>query len=235
MINEFEASLIEKKFFTPDVLFLKFKLREGKLSFSAGQYLQLKIGDQRRCYSIASPEHLKDSFEFVIRLLPEGLASNFFRDLKVGEFAKFLGPFGVFTLKSNDKNKIFFAGGTGIAPIRSQIFTLFHKNCKASLILFWGLKTKESVYFFEEFKKLSENYKNFSFKICLDEEKDFSNLDKNYFFEGRVQNAFLEWKENRNLNEFEYYLCGPPKMVEALKEFLLNLGIQKENVVFERF
>jgi ferredoxin-NADP reductase len=32
-----------------------------------------------------------------------------------------------------------------------------------------------------------------------------------------------------------YYLCGPQKMVDALRQVLEELGIQKENVQFENF
>ena len=240
MIQEIEARFLEKRNLAPAVWLLKFGLLKPKgLEFLAGQYLLLKLNNQRRAYSIASPNYLKDSFELLVKFVPGGLASTFFKNLKGGEKANFLGPFGFFRLKSKEKNKIFFAGGTGLAPIRSQILSILkEKNNLPKLILFWGLKKREEVYFFEELKNLSQKYQNFVFKICLDQEKEFKGLDKNFFFEGRVQMAFLDFLEKSkisNLNDFEYYLCGPPAMIVALKEFLSQKEIKKENIIFEKF
>lgn len=235
MIEGFKAKLIEKTNLAPNIWLLKFSLENKTLNFLAGQFLQLKIGDQRRCYSIASPEYVKDSFELLIRFVPGGLASTFFQNLKIGEMADFFGPYGVFTLKTKEKDKIFIAGGTGISPIRSQILTILKEERRLNMFLFWGLKSKAEIYFFEEFKKISEKDLNFHFKICLDQEKEFSDLSPKYFFKGRVQGAMLDFLEGKDLNSFEYYLCGPPPMVEDLKEFLSNKGVERENIILERF
>lgn len=241
MIKEFETKLLIKKNLAQDVWLFKFELiNPQKIEFVSGQYLLLKINNQRRAYSLASADYLKSSFEIVVKLLPEGLASNYLRNLKIGDKSFFLGPVGFFTLRTKDKNRFFFAGGTGIAPIRSQILSILTRGNKnlGKLNLFWGLKTKKDVYFFEEFKELSEKYPNFKFQICLDQEENFELLDRNYFYQGRVQQAFLNFLKNSpplNLNDFEYYLCGPPAMVDALKEFLGQQGIKRKNLFSEKF
>lgn len=238
--KEIKARLLKKKEVADGVWFFRFKMVEPReLDFSAGQYLLLEIGEQRRAYSIASPDYQKNFFELIVRILPQGLGSNYLKGLKIAQESKFLGPMGFFTLKSEDKSKIFFAGGTGIAPIRSQIFSfLRQKKTQTNLILFWGLRNKDAVYFFEEFSDLERENPNFTFKICLDQKKDFKQLDRAHFFQGRVQSAFLSFKKERlssDLNNFEYYLCGPPAMVRGVREFLLKQGVKQENIFFEGY
>jgi Na+-transporting NADH:ubiquinone oxidoreductase subunit F len=236
MPKVFKAKLIEKKEIAPRVLHLKFFIENDELGFIAGQFLQLRVSGQKRYYSIASPPKEKKTFEFVAKLVVGGAASTFFEKAKIGEEAEFFGPFGSFTIKSKDKDKIFLATGTGIAPIRSQIFN-FLPEAKVSLFLFWGLKKRNDVYFFDEWKKLNENYSNFYFKICLDQEENLEGLDEKYFAKGRVQENLLKFLKEKNLKigDFEYYVCGVPAMVEDTINFLLKEGVRKENIFFERY
>jgi Na+-transporting NADH:ubiquinone oxidoreductase subunit F len=231
----FKAKLIEKKEIAPRVLLLKFFIENEELDFIAGQFLQLKVSGQKRYYSIASPPKEKKNFELVVRLVEGGVASTFFKKAKIGEEAEFFGPLGSFTIKSKDKDKIFLATGTGISPIRSQILS-FLPEAKTSLFLFWGLKTRKDVYFFDEWKKLSESYSNFYFKICLDQEENLEGLDEKYFAKGRVQENLLKFLKEKNLKigDFEYYICGVPAMVEETINLLSRDGVKKENIFFEK-
>ena len=147
-MQNYQAKLLRKEQIAPDVLFLKFELHPGQqLEFIAGQYLILLVptptGDPaRRLFSIASSDSQKESFELLVKLMPEGLASDYFRGLEIGDSAYFQGPAGLFTLKSEDKQKIFLATGTGIAPVRSQISSYLEKDGLSELFLFWGLKNR---------------------------------------------------------------------------------------------
>lgn len=237
----FKTKLVKKEQVAPDVLQMKFELQDNKqLNFTAGQYLILMLGQERRLFSIASASYQKDNFELLVRLLPEGVASNYFRALKIEEFSYFQGPAGFFVLKPTEKPKIFLATGTGIAPIRSQIFSYLEPGGKADLFLFWGLKRRGDVYLFDELKYLKQSFPNFNFQICLDLEQDFGGLDVDHFVRGRADKGFLDFiKEGRvskqQLNDYEYYLCAGREIVEALKTFLAGLGVNKENVFFDKF
>ena len=127
----FKTTLINKQQLAPDIWQFRFQLdNPPELNFAPGQYLILIMGEQRRLYSIASSDSLKDNFSLIVRLLPDGVGSNFLRSLEIDGRAFFQGPAGFFTLRSQDKPKIFLATGTGIAPIRSQIFSLLEKGGK---------------------------------------------------------------------------------------------------------
>jgi len=237
-----KTTLSSKQQLAPDVWLFRFDLSQGQqLNFAAGQYLILMIGEeQRRLYSISSPVDQKDSFELLVKLLPQGVGSDYLRALEPGQRAFFQGPAGLFTLRSIDKAKVFLAAGTGLAPIRSQIHSYLNQGGQAQVFLFWGLKRKADLYLFDELRGLTSRHPNFHFVVCLDQEDKFLGLDVDLFHRGRVDRAFTEFVKERKLdqkqlNEFEYYLCSGREIVEALKIFLESLGINKENIFFDKF
>jgi Na+-transporting NADH:ubiquinone oxidoreductase subunit F len=42
-------------------------------------------------------------------------------------------------------------------------------------------------------------------------------------------------KKHPEPEEIEYYLCGPPMMIDAVKKMLDDLGVPEENVMFDDF
>jgi NAD(P)H-flavin reductase len=256
MIHNFSTRLVKKKQLTTNIFLFHFQLIEPKtIDFKAGQYLMLKINDQWRLYSICSPDFIKDSFELVVEIVERGLGSTYLNNLKTGSYVNFQGPAGVFTIKRDDRDKIFLATGTGIAPIRSMITSNFQfpiskqvSNFQSPItkhFLFWGLRTRNDVCFFDEFKKFSGENQNFKFQICLSREKDFVGLDNHYFILGHINDGLLDFFNTRMselritnyelLNGYDYYICGGRDVVISMVEFLQKQGIRKENIFFEKF
>ena len=248
MITSFKTLLSRKKQLAKDIFLFRFQLLEPKeIDFKAGQYLILKINDQSRLYSIASPNFQKDSFELLMEIIEGGLGSTYLSNLKIGDQAVFQGPAGVFTLKESPRPKIFLATGTGLAPIRSMIKSILNFKFKIpNLYLFWGLKTYQDTYLFEELKQLSnESMDKFTFKICLSQEKNLEligNEDREYFAPGRIQNSLEsvifgnnQLKSEENLANFDYYLCGSRQVVESLRQYLEEKKVPKEQIFFEKF
>ena len=52
------------------------------------------------------------------------------------------------------------------------------------------------------------------------------------YHNGLINEAFLK----ANIDDFSkhFYLCGPPKMVEALQECITKLGAEPEGIIFEK-
>jgi len=261
MLISYQTQLTKKINLAGNVYLFEFSLIEPKeINFFAGQYLILSVPynteSVSRMYSIASPPWQKNSFELVVELVEGGVGSSYLKNLKIGDKVLFKGPAGMFTLKKTDKNKIFFATGTGIAPIRSMIMesqkSLFDSKgktksklvkTKSNLVksqnfLFWGLRKKQDVYFLEEFKKIAEEDKNFEFKICLSREERLDSVDNHFFYLGHVDYVFekeLYPKIKNSIANFEFYLCGGRVVVESIRQFLLQKNIPQSSIFFEKF
>jgi ferredoxin-NADP reductase len=243
MLILYQTQLTKKINLASNVFLFEFSLIEPKeISFLAGQYLILLIpykGETiSRLYSIASPPGQKNSFELVVELIEGGVASTYLKNLKINDQVLFKGPAGMFTLKETSKNKVFFATGTGIAPIRSMIMESQKLEVKSQKFLFWGLRKKEDVYFLEEFKKMKEEDQNFEFKICLSKETSLSKVESDFFSLGHVDSVFekeLFPKIKETIFDFEFYLCGARAVVESLRQFLLQKNIPQSVIFFEKF
>jgi len=217
-------------------LLLKFLLLEPQeIYFQAGQYLILKINNQSRLYSIFSSPRSKNSFELMVKLLPGGLGSEYLNNLKINDRVNFQGPAGTFVLQENKKDKIFLATYTGLAPLWSMINDYYENNFNSSLnfCLYWGLRNFKETCLLKELKELSQHKSGFQFFLCFSQEKNLigiSEENRKYFKLGRINNA-LEQIDNR----FDYYICGSRQVVTGLNQFLLEKGIDPQNIYFEKF
>jgi NAD(P)H-flavin reductase len=234
MLSTYQTILSQKTRLNDDTYLFNFELIEPKeIIFKAGQYLVLKINDQSRLYSIASPNINKNNFELIVQIIPGGLASNYLSGLKIKDKVNFQGPAGEFILKENNKSKIFLVTGTGIVPILSIIKSEFSiTNYQFSVNLFWGLKTYRDIYLFDQLRELTL-LKRIQLKICLSREANLNIVpeqDKKYFALGHIYDSFDQFIEN-----FDFYLCGGRQVVESLRLFLLSKNIKQENIYFEKF
>lgn len=266
MIITYQAKLLSKTKLAPEVDLFKFsRPPDNNWTFKAGQYMIFHVPSKdehpvRRLYSIASPPHQQETVDFVIEYVPNGLGSTYLSGLKVGEEATLQGPAGVFTMKETDRDKIFLATGTGVAPMKSMIESILllpqtsqethqegfllqrlqHLSKQKRLYLFWGMKTCEDMYFLDEFKSLAEKYDHFKFKYCFSRETDlFTKMkdDVKHTISGRVTVGLEELLTNYDLKvtDFDYYLCGAHPVVEALRQYLSDKKVPKEQVIFEKF
>jgi Na+-transporting NADH:ubiquinone oxidoreductase subunit F len=48
-----------------------------------------------------------------------------------------------------------------------------------------------------------------------------------------LQNEYLI--KHKNLNNLEFYLCGPPVMVQAANNMLAELGVNQEQIAYDEF
>lgn len=251
MIQTFTTRLLSKTQLTSDVWIYKFGLIESTLiEFIAGQYLILQVEDRGfRNYSILSQSGIKDRFDLLIQIVPNGLASTYLASLNVNSQVIFRGPAGKFTLRETARNKIFLATGTGVAPIKNMIETYFKLSIindqLSKMYLFWGLRTRSDVYFVDEFEKLSQTYPQFRFKICLSRGEDLLGLDERCFVRGRINPNLLHFLgvlteeqarlHRELLNSFDYYICGGREVVESVRQYVFDLGVSREQIFFEKF
>ncbi len=238
MINDFHPTLTEKIQLTHDVWRLVFTLQEGEvLEFSAGQYMILRVGEVRRLYSILSTPAEKGTFELLVEMVPNGIGSSHLANLSVGESTFFQGPAGIFSIKEERPQKIFLATGTGIAPILSMIKTLLGGGWSEDIYLYWGLRAKEDVYFSQEIKELSKTHPNFKPMICLSQESDENLFADPLYRKGRI-NMYVHGHITKNSeikNSATFYICGSQPVVESLRTFVAENGIEKANIHFEKF
>jgi len=130
MPGPFTAELTGRAPIAPGIVELWFDMRTpDRLSFRAGQFVSLSVGGEagaaavpRRSYSIASQSDATDRLRFIIRVIPEGAASEYLIALPIGAPVAMTGPHGFFVLDAAHAGDVVFgATGTGIAAVMPML------------------------------------------------------------------------------------------------------------------
>lgn len=201
------------------------KKPEG-LQYEAGQYLSVKVnnGGERRSYSLMSSP-MEENLGLLIDTSPGGLGSQFFVNLKEGDEVEILLPMGRFVLCEDEKDVLFVATGSGIAPMRGMIKEMLALSGERKVKLVWGMRHEDDLLWMEEWRELQEKYNNFDFVVVLSQPGEDWNGEK-----GHVGDALVgDW------SGWEAYVCGNGEMVKAVKEQLVNEGMEESSVYFEKF
>lgn len=239
MIQKYQAIFRNKKRLAPDVYSLFFDLPNREtIIFTPGQYMILfcpQDGKEsaRRLFSIVNAVQDNTSIELVVKIIPQGIASEYFMKMQPGESVLLQGPAGLFVLKQTPHKKILIATGTGIAPMLSMLRSQ-NPDSSADILLLWGLRKKDDVYLLEELNRLKQKNPKFDFRICLSQEEIEVIKGENHFLRGRVLVPLQKLIENET-SLVEYYVCGNRTMVEDVRMYLLGKGIQKEHIIVEKY
>jgi len=167
--------------------------------------------------------------------VPPGLASSFIFNLKPGDKVIVSGPYGEFFRKETDREMMYIGGGAGMAPMRSHIFDLLRTNHSNRKITFWyGARSKREMFYDEDFKSLVRDFPNFSYNVALSEPMEEDNWDGPVgFIHQVVHDNYLSKHEAPE--DIEYYMCGPPPMIDAVENMLYNLGVESEMIAYDKF
>ncbi len=167
--------------------------------------------------------------------LPPGKVSSYVFSLKKGDQVRIKGPYGNFFVQDSDREMIFVGGGSGMAPMRSHIFDQLKRRKTRRKISYWyGARSLAEVFYREDFDQLVEAHDNFSWTIGLSEPQQEDNWQGPTGF---IHQILFERYLNQHPapEDCEYYLCGPPPMIQAVQDLLSDLGVDEENIRFDKF
>ncbi len=161
-----------------------------------------------------------------------GVCSSYIFSRKPGDKVTISGPYGEFFIKPTNREMVYIGGGAGMAPLRSHIFHLFHTLKTTRKVSYWyGGRSLRELFYTEDFR---EKFPNFSYHIALSEPRPEDNWDGPVgFIHQVVYDNYL--KNHPEPEEIEYYLCGPPLMLQAVLKMLDELGVPEENIAFDDF
>ncbi len=173
------------------------------------------------------PPHISDA--------PPGQMSSYIFNLKPGDKVIISGPYGEFFARETDNEMVFIGGGAGMAPMRSHIFDQLKRIRTNRKVSYWyGARSLRETFYKEEFDALEKENANFKWHLALSEPLPEDNWNGPVGFIHQVlHNNYL--KDHPAAEDCEYYLCGPPMMADAVVHMLEDLGVERENILFDDF
>ena len=145
------------------------------------------------------------------------------------------GPFGDFFIRDTDREIVLIGGGVGMAPLRAHVFDQLECRKTSRRISFWyGARGRIDLYYADDMERLAREHANFSWHVALSEPAPGDAWDgETGFIHDVVYRKHL--KVHPDPAACEYYLCGPPLMIEAVRALLDRLGVPQRTCSVRRF
>lgn len=211
------------KHITPDVLQIVTE-KPLKYNFTPGQATEIAINktgwkDEKRPFTFTSLP-IDDFLEFTVKAYPANKGvTNELLNLKEDDELILHDVFGAIAYKGEG---LFIAGGAGVTPFICIFRNLQFKNEIRGNKLIFANKNKADIILKTEFgKMLGDNFIN----ILSDETTD-------EYAHGQIGEDFLK----ANITDFaqQFYICGPPPMMDAVKKQLTKLGVSEKAITTEK-
>lgn len=199
------------------------------LGFLPGQYVNIRVPgtDQRRSYSFSSGPNAA-AVSFLLRNTTAGLLPTWLRErAEVGAEIDFNGPLGSFYLREIKRPLLFLAGGTGLAPFLAMLETIAAQGSAHPIHLIYGVTSDADLVEVDKLEAAAARIANFTFSCCV------ADPASAYPRQGYVT-RYIEAGHLYD-GDVDVYLCGPPPMVDAVRQHMQTHGIEPANFYFEKF
>lgn len=220
------------------------QFRDDWDKYNLWQYRSVSDVETVRAYSMANYPEEHGIIMLNVRIAtppptapsaPPGLMSSYIFNLKPGDSCVISGPFGEFFARDTKKEMIFIGGGAGMAPMRSHIFDQFRRIKTDRKVSFWyGARSKREIFYQQDFDAIKAENPNFTWHVALSEPLKEDNWTG---YTGFIHQVLYEnyLKNHEAPEDCEYYVCGPPMMNSSVINMLLNLGVEKEDIMLDDF
>ena len=220
------------------------RFREDWDKFNLWQFVSKVDEPVMRAYSMANYPDERGIIMLNVRIasppprqpdVPPGQMSSYIFDLKPGDKVTISGPYGEFFAKDTKNEMVFIGGGAGMAPMRSHIFDQFRRLKTDRKVTFWyGARSLREAFYVDHFNKIAEENPNFTWHLALSDP-----LPEDHWtgYTGFIHKVLYDnyLKDHPSPEDCEFYMCGPPMMNQAVINMLLELGVERENIMLDDF
>ncbi len=217
--------------------------------FLPGQHLAIKANPPGRpnplvrCYSLSCAPNTqfyrisvkREGSQSETSDRPPGLMSNFLHDsLQEGDFIDLKSPSGTFTLDLSQHTPIVLVGGgIGITPVFSMLDSVVTQKSNREVWFFAGMRNHLDHPMRMQLQAYADRCEHLHLTICYSDPLPDCSLGRDYHCQGIVSVSLLQ----RCLpsNNYDFYFCGPPGMMEALHHGLCAWGVPANRLHYEAF
>lgn len=227
--KEQRAHLLAVEELAPDIRRFTFR-PEDAAEFLCGQYAIFHLGaGVRRAYSMCNlPDG--ETLQFISKRYEGGVGSNALAAMRPGDALVVEGPFGTCTLKPRPGRKIFIAGGTGISPILSLIRQAASEavDFEAPVDVLYCVRRPADLAAGDDLAEAVAGIKGACYRPFVEDNAEDQSIPA-----GRATDAVgaLDFDPQ----DTEFYVAGPPVMVNAVKALLKEAGVPITRIYYDSF
>ncbi|WP_344751773.1 hypothetical protein [Gryllotalpicola koreensis] len=141
------------------------------------------------------------------------------------------GPHGVFSMdRRQAPGYVFIAGGVGVTPFVSMLATMRERGDVRPVTLFYGSPSWDEIVLREQLAELEAALPNLTLVHVL------GRPDPSWTGEaGRISAELLRRRLPAQFRRYEYLICGPTQMMDAMEDALVEVGVPPARISSERF
>ncbi len=223
--HRFRVANVRKE--APDVHTIELLPDDADIDHDPGQFAFVTfhskhVPNEEHHFTIASAPG-RDGFEYTIKSV--GDFTHQIENLAEGDTAIVEGPYGAFTLDESAASLVMVAGGIGITPLMSMLRHMAAAESGIDTHLFYGARTVDDIVFKDELDNMMEQNDWLTVTYVLSEE----NVDG--YEHGFIDTGLLADTDT----DAQYYVCGPPPMMDAVEDVIHELGVNASHIHTERF
>lgn len=226
----YNATIIGLERLSPSTMAITLEIPErDQLAFLPGQYVNIEVPGtgESRSYSFSTAPDDK-SLGFLVKLTPGGVMSTWLAEqAAVGDEVTFTGPNGSFFLRESARPLLLLAGGTGLAPILAILRKMRDCGSARTAHLVYGVSTDDDLVELALLDELASAIPGFTWDHCV---SDPSTTAAN---QGYVTSLIRP--EHVHDGDVAVYLCGPPPMVESVRQHFADQGVEPTGFYYEKF
>ncbi len=196
--------------------------------FLPGQYVNIGVPDsgQTRSYSFSSrPGDTHASF--LIKHVPGGLMSSWLERAQPGDRVPMTGPLGSFYLREVMRPLLLLAGGTGLAPFLSMLEVLAQRGEARPITLIYGVTRDQDLVLLEALEAFAARLPQLTIVTCVADPQT-AHPRQGYVTQHMGREALHD-------GDVDVYLCGPPPMVDAVRQHFKHQGVSPASFHYEKF
>ena len=201
--------------------------------FMPGQFAWIKLGDtpytiEEHPFSFSSSAEKGDRIEFGIKEL--GDFTSELKQVPAGTTAYLDGPHGAFSIdRVPAAGYVLIGGGIGITPMMSILRTMADRDDVRPVLLLYGEKVWEGVAYREDLEALKAKLNLSVVYVLEDPPEDWQGET------GFITEELLKRRLPKERIKREFFVCGPPIMMEVVQEALIARGVALESIHMEHF
>lgn len=196
-----------------------------------------------RCYSLSdcpNPTH----YRVTIKRVPSpakhpefapGLSSNHFHDrVQVGSILRVKAPAGQFFIDPDPTVPIvLIGGGVGITPMMSMLRWCEVEQPARIVYLYYGVRHSGEHAFKKTLEAIAAAHSAFHLNVVYSCPREADQIGGDYQHQGYVNVELL--RRTLPHGRHQFYVCGPPSMMEALVPALVEWGVSISDIHYESF
>jgi ferredoxin-NADP reductase len=167
--------------------------------------------------------------------LPAGLSSNYFHDrVHQSDVLQVKAPSGHFFIDPDASvPAVFIAGGIGITPMMSMLRWCVAEQPQRLIHLYYGVRSSEDHAFKRVLEDLAAAHPAFRLNVVYGSPRADDVVGSDYQHQGYIDLALL--RRTLPHGRHQFYVCGPPPMMQSLVPALREWGVQTADIHFEAF